>query len=173
MTGGKFALLTAGLALGACAEGPSKLTIKPIGESAANMVRGGDGLAVARGQLALNDVGLALEEFRKVQFQRPNDPAPLAGIADCYAAMGRFDLAQSNYETALALAPRDPKLLLGLAKIFELQGNADRAAAARAEAQASIPQVAQPAPAQLAQASAPSAMPAVGSVIGVEKTVPQ
>jgi hypothetical protein len=82
----------------------------------------------------LGDVGLALEAFRKAQRANPSDTAALAGIGDCYAAMGRFDLAQSNYETALALAPHDRNLLLGIAAIFESEGKMASAAAARVEA---------------------------------------
>jgi hypothetical protein len=82
----------------------------------------------------LGDVGLALEAFRKAQRANPSDTAALAGIGDCYAAMGRFDLAQSNYETALALAPHDRNLLLGIAAIFESEGKTASAAAARVEA---------------------------------------
>jgi hypothetical protein len=60
----------------------------------------------------------------------------LAGIGDCYSAMSRFDLAQTNYEAALALAPHDRKLLLGLAQIYEREGKTARAMIARAEAAA-------------------------------------
>jgi hypothetical protein len=84
----------------------------------------------------LGNVGLALEAFRKAQRDNPADPAVFAGIGDCYSAMGRFDLAQTNYEAALALAPHDRKLLLGLASIYEREGNAARALIARAEAAA-------------------------------------
>jgi hypothetical protein len=82
----------------------------------------------------LGNVGLALEAFRKAQRDNPADPAVLSGIGDCYSAMGRFDLAQANYEGALALAPHDRKLLLGLAAIYEREGKTARALIARAEA---------------------------------------
>jgi hypothetical protein len=131
--GGRAALLTATVALGGCVS-TSGMKVRAIADPISALLQGDD-LAVARGQLALNNVGLALEAFRKAQRARPSDPAPLVGLADCYSVMGRFDLAQSNYEAALALAPRDPKLLLGLARVFEMQGNLDRAAEARLEAQ--------------------------------------
>jgi hypothetical protein len=82
----------------------------------------------------LGNVGLALEGFRKAQRQNPNDPDVVAGIGDCYAAMGRFDIAESSYEEALALAPRDHVLLLGLASVLERGGDLKRAADIRAEA---------------------------------------
>jgi tetratricopeptide (TPR) repeat protein len=138
MTGGKLALLSASVALAACAQGPAKLSIRPVGDAAAKLARSNDELAAARGQLALNDVGLALEAFRNIAVARPSDPAPLVGIADCYAAMGRFDLAETNYEAALSLAPNDGTLLLGLARILDLEGQPDRAAEVRREAQSTI-----------------------------------
>jgi tetratricopeptide (TPR) repeat protein len=95
----------------------------------------GDDLAVGKGELALNNVGLALEAFRKAQRADPSDPAPLAGIADCYIAMGRYDLAQTNFEAALALAPRNNDLLSGLAKVLDLEGQPERASKLRREAQ--------------------------------------
>jgi tetratricopeptide (TPR) repeat protein len=119
---------------------------------------GGDQLALARAQLALGNVGLALEAFHAAQRANPNDPAPPAGIGDCYAAMGRYDIAESSYEVALALAPRDHALLLGLASILERSGNYGRAADIRAEAQR-FQQTAQMMALQKA-AAAPAAAPA-------------
>lgn len=149
--GGRAALLTATVALGGCVS-TSGVKVRAIADPI-SALRQGDDLAVARGQLALNNVGLALEAFRKAQRARPSDPAPLVGLADCYTVMGRFDLAQSNYEAALALAPRDPALLRGLARIFELEGQPDRAAQARLEAQQDIP--AAPAPVASASVTVP------------------
>jgi hypothetical protein len=136
--GGKAALLTATIALGGCtASSETAFKVRPIGDRVAALARG-DELAVARGQLALNNVGLALEAFRKAQRVQPSDPAPLVGIADCYSAMGRYDLAQSSFEAALALAPHNSMLLLGLARVYELEGQADRAADTRREAQSHV-----------------------------------
>jgi hypothetical protein len=129
-----FALLIATTALVGCVATPGRVDIRPIADPAAALSRGGDDLTVARGQLALGNVGLALEAFREVRRARPSDPAPLAGIGDCYAAMGRLDLARANYEAALALAPKSPRLLDGLAQILERKGEHARALAVRAEA---------------------------------------
>jgi hypothetical protein len=121
------------------------LEVRAIADSSA-AIRGGDVLAVARGQLRLGNVGLALEAFRKIQRDRPSDPAALAGIGDCYSAMGRLDLAQSNYEAALALAPKSPRLLNGLAEVLEREGQRSRAIAVRVEAAvAAMPVVLAPA----------------------------
>jgi hypothetical protein len=123
----------AGIGLAGCAAGTRGVEVRAIADPAA-AVRGGGDLAIARGQLRLGNVGLALEAFRKVQRDRPSDPAALAGIGDCYSAMGRLDLAQSSYEAALALAPKSPSLLNGLAQVLEREGQGARAVAVRVEA---------------------------------------
>jgi hypothetical protein len=159
--------------------------VRAIANPSAAISRSTDAVAVARGQLVLGNVGLALEAFRKAQRDNPADPAVLAGIGDCYSAMGRFDLAQSNYEAALALAPHDRKLLLGLANIYEREGNTARALIARAEAAAALesravmtaareprasPVVQTPveaavvAPVELPQAAAAIPKPSIGSI---------
>ena len=61
-----------------------------------NSGRGAD-VAAAAAQLALGNVGLALEGFRKASIATsPTAPTALAGIGECYEAMGRFDLAQQQ-----------------------------------------------------------------------------
>jgi tetratricopeptide (TPR) repeat protein len=132
--GGKAALLISIAALAGCTATSTLTKARLIADPAAALLKGDD-LAVARGELALNNVGLALEAFRKAQRAEPSNPEPLAGIAACYMAMGRFDLAQTNFEAALALAPRDVELLKGLAKTLDLQGQPGRAAEVRQEAQ--------------------------------------
>ena len=112
----------------------SSVKVRPIADPAAAAYGAGDTLSVARGQFMLGNVGLALEGFRKAQRYNPSDPAALEGIGDCYASMGRLDIAQSSYESALALAPHDPRLLLALADVLDHQGQAERAAETRAEA---------------------------------------
>jgi hypothetical protein len=124
------------------------LEVRAIADPSA-AIRGGDDLAVARGQLRLGNVGLALEAFRKIQRDRPSDAAALAGIGDCYSAMGRLDVARFNYEAALALAPKSPLLLNGLAQVLEREGLHARAIAVRVEAAvAAMPVVLAPAAVQ-------------------------
>lgn len=159
--GAKAGILLTGLALAGCAATTGKLEIRPIADAGEKFRQGNIDVAAARGQLALGNVGLALEAFRRINRDRPGDPAALAGIGDCYASMGRFDLAQSNYESALAMAPRDPALLLGLARVFEREGDLARGVELRAEAaRAQVPAAAPPAAqvqvvAQVASAVAP------------------
>lgn len=134
MNGGiKTALLLSGVALAGCSTANEGLKVRPIANPSAALSNG-DALAVARGQFMLGNVGLALEGFRKAQRANPNDPDVMAGIGDCYAAMGRFDLAESSYEVALSFAPRDHVLLLGLASVIERAGDLKRGADIRAEA---------------------------------------
>jgi hypothetical protein len=166
MNGGlKAALLISGVALAGCSTVTQQVKVRPV-DPMAPLKSGGDPLALGRGQLALGNVGLALEAFHLAQRARPNDPAPAAGIGDCYASMGRYDIAESSYEVALSLAPRDHALLLGLASILERSGNVVRAADIRAEAerfqQTARLMAARAAAAEPAQATVQTA--AVGSI---------
>lgn len=161
--GGKAAFLSASFALAGCTTASHDLKVRSVGDPIAALPRG-DELAVARGQLALNNVGLALEAFRKAQRERPSDPAAFVGIADCYAVMGRYDLAQANVEAALALSPRDAALLLRLARVLDLEGQPDRAATARRDAAGvtaapAMGAAAAPAPPRVAVASITVALP--------------
>jgi len=61
-------------------------------------------IAEARGHLALGNVALALEGFRKAAREDPNNVEAQAGIASCYAQMRRYDLSRRHFEMALALA---------------------------------------------------------------------
>ena len=174
MNGGvKAALLVSCLGLAGCATATREVKVRAIPDPSAPLSRGGDLTALARGQFMIGNIGLALEGFRKAQRAYPTDAAPLAGIGDCYAAIGRFDIAQSNYEAALALAPHDRRLLLSLADIFDRQGKVLNAAAARAEANGAW-QVAKPATA-VANASvqaAPVAPPATTSPVAQSAAAP-
>ena len=135
MNGGvKASLLVSSLALAGCTTTTREVKYQAIPDPSAVLSQGGDEVAVARGQFLLGNVGLALEGFRKAQRANPTNPAALAGIGDCYASMGRFDIAQSSYEAALALAPHNRQFLLGLSAIFDREGKPALAIAARAEA---------------------------------------
>lgn len=90
-------------------------------------------IAEARGHLALGNVALALEGFRKAAREDPGSVEALVGIAHCYDRMGRFDLSRRHYEMALAIAPRDQNLLLAFAASLEAQGNVQEASSVRRE----------------------------------------
>jgi len=165
MNGGvKAALLVSCLSFAGCTTTAKEVKVRAIPDPAAELSRGGDLTSLARGELLIGNVGLALEGFRKAQRAYPTDAAPLAGIGDCYAAMGRFDIAQSSYESALALAPHDRRLLLALADIFDHEGQPLKAMAARADAD----RVSQTAP-STAVAIAPGAHVAPAAAAAVKR----
>jgi hypothetical protein len=91
------------------------------------------GLAEANGQLALGNVGLALEGFRNVFRDSPGNVQAAVGIAHCYEQMGRFDISRKWFETALATAPNDTAVLTALADSLQRQGKLSEAASTRAE----------------------------------------
>jgi len=170
MRGGASSLVYAGFLLAAgCASAPqtAELKIRAIPDASAKLRPGSALLADANGQLAIGNVGLAIEGFRKALREQPNSADAYAGLARAYEAMGRSDLARSNYEAALALTPKDPVLLTGVADSMDQQGNAVAAALARREAAAvvrSMP-VAQPGG---VGAYVPIATPVLASSVTVE-----
>src|SRR5262245_51427515 len=127
-------------------------------------------IAEARSHLALGNVGLALEGFRKAAREDPTSVEAQAGIADCYDRMGRFDLSRRHYEQALAIAPRDPGLLAAFAASLDQQGQRAEAAAVRRELAVLVqprPEVASAAsvPAEPAPMAAPATAAAAGPAL--------
>jgi len=134
MNGGvKQLLVMASFAAAGCAAAPDQVEVRPIGGPGTKLRAADDPLAAAKGQFAIGNVGLALEGFRKAARENPNSAEALAGMAACYETMGRDDLAEANYEAALALAPRNATLLSSLAAVLARLGRGDDAAAVRAE----------------------------------------
>ena len=131
--GGKFLLAAASFAAAGCAAAPDGVEVREIGGAGAKLRAADDPLAAAKGQLALGNVGLALEGFRKAARERPDSAEAVAGMAACYEAMGRLDLAEAKYEAALALAPRNPALLSALAGVLDRLGRTSAAAGVRGE----------------------------------------
>ena len=132
--GGKFLVSTTILAVTACGGDQSDLRVRSIPTPLAQGVRTVPfRIAEARGQLALGNVALALESFRKAWRDDPNSIDALAGMAGCYDRMGRFDLSRRNYETALAIAPADVELLGAFAQSLQLQGQLAEAQRVRVE----------------------------------------
>jgi tetratricopeptide (TPR) repeat protein len=129
--GGFTFVACSSLAIAACSA--PNVQVRALPDPAAKLRQGGDELANARSMLALGNVGLALEGFRTVEIMQPTNPDVYVGIAECYAAMSRYDVARSNYETALAYAPHDPALLAALARSLDHLGETERAAAVREE----------------------------------------
>ncbi|HEX6072786.1 MAG TPA: LytR C-terminal domain-containing protein [Sphingomicrobium sp.] len=135
MTGGiKVLLATAALATAGCAE-TGELNIRAVADPLTKAVKPGNPMIdEARGLLALGNVGLAIEAYRKVLRSQPGNIEALAGLAECYDRMGRHDLSRMKYEAALAVAPRNPILLRTFAASLERQGRMAEGKALRAEA---------------------------------------
>ena len=132
--GGILLVSAAVLGCTACLGGGGKLEIRTVDRG----LKAGHEpvpfrIAEARSHLALGNVGLALEGFRKAAREDPANIEAFAGMADCYVRMGRFDLSRRYYEQALALAPRDPGLLAAFAASLDQQGRPREAAAVRQE----------------------------------------
>ena len=74
MNGGKKPWLVAlSFAAAGCASTPNTVEVRPIADPGSKMRAGSDSLADAKGQLALGNVGLALEGFRKASRNEPNN----------------------------------------------------------------------------------------------------
>ena len=163
MRGAKLLLVgAAGLTVAGCATS-NAVQVRAIADPGAKFRYGGGLLAEGRAQLALGNAGIALETFRKLQREQPESADAFSGIAACYAAMGRYDIARANYEYALASAPSDARLLTALASTLERLGEADQARGLRAEAARLSAQ-----PSTVAQATplvpAPAAVPQIASL---------
>ncbi len=124
---------TACLAAAGCTAQTAGIEIRPIADPAAKLRPGADRAADARGQLAIGNVGLALEGFRTALREDPQNIDAYVGLAACYEKMGRFDLAGRYYQEALAFAPRDPRILAAYAGTLERQGDGAGAAEVREE----------------------------------------
>jgi hypothetical protein len=160
--GAKILFVGVSLAAAGCVA-TKDVKVRAIADPAAKLRFGGGLLAEGRAQLALGSVGLALETFRKLQREQPASADTFAGIAACYAAMGRYDIARENYEFALAYAPSDPALLNALAASLDRLGQGEQATQVRAEAARSAAAPAVRAGPQQA-AVAPPAVPQLSSV---------
>ena len=132
----KILYFPATLMLMSCVANDGKFDVRPIANPlAAAQQRGSPMIEEGRALLALGNVGLALEAFRKSLRDDPrSNVAALAGIAACYERMGRWDLSSANYEAALALEPNNVILLNSFAASLDLQGRRAEAAALRGEA---------------------------------------
>ena len=132
--GGMLMVTAAVLACTACFGGQGKFEVR---SSASGLKAGREPvpfrIAEARGHLALGNVALALEGFRKAAREAPASIEALAGIAACYDRMGRFDLSRRHYEMALAVAPANAGLLAAFAGSLDAQGLTAQAASVRRE----------------------------------------
>jgi len=138
MTKSHFAILSlAAVVLTAC--GTEMVEVRSIKQPLAQGQQPTD-FRVAEGnaQLALGNVGLALEAYRKALREQPDSVAAIVGLATCYDRMGRFDLSRRHYEMALAVAPADTDLYSLFAQSLDAQGQRDEAARVKAELAARV-----------------------------------
>ena len=95
-------------------------------------------VAEGNAQLALGNVGLAVESYRKALREEPNSVAAMMGLATCYDRMGRGDLSRRNYEMALAVDPANTEIYSLFAQSLEAQGQRDEAARVKTELAARV-----------------------------------
>lgn len=131
---GKIVAIAAGaLALAGCTN-VGTLTIRP---SASPLAQGAHSAQFrvneAQAHLALGNVALASEGFRRALRDDPSSVAALVGLAGCYDRMGRFDLSRLQYERALALNPTDGSILAAFAASLDRSGAKEEAGRVRAE----------------------------------------
>ena len=126
-------------------------------------------VAEAHTHLALGNVALALEGFRKAVREDPSSVDGLAGIAGCYDRMGRFDLSRRHYEMALALAPRNSALLALFASSLDAQGRNAEAASVRREL--TVLAAEESAPVEQSTAAASTAPPPMAAPVGQSVTI--
>lgn len=158
--------------------GAKEVAIKEIGSPLAPgqqpvSVRVAEGHA----QMALGNVGLAIEAYRKALRTDPADVEAMLGLAAAYDRMGRFDLSRRHYEMALAIKPKQSETYDQLAASLQMQGRADEAARVKTEIAArdaapevspavpgSVP-VLSPPPVQVAEAALPAPRAAPVAVV--------
>jgi len=130
-------LAAAAVALTSC--GAEMVEVRPIkqplaqGQQTANFR-----VAEGNAQLALGNVGLALEAYRKALREEPDSVDAMRGLATCYDRMGRADLSRRNYEMALAVNPADTNTYAQFAQSLESQGQRDEAARVKTELAARV-----------------------------------
>lgn len=158
MNGGSRFLATAAvLALAGCGGSDAKLEIRstptPLSATSKPVPHR---IAEAHGHLALGNVALAIESFRKALREQPDSVDAMVGLADSYDRMTRFDLSRRYYESALAIVPADTRVLTAFARSLEAQGRSVEAAEVRNEIRVRSAAAAPPAP--VIQALAPKQM---------------
>jgi len=132
-----FIALAAALSAASC--GTGELNIRPT-KTALSEGRQPADIRVAEGnaQLALGNVGLAIEAYRKALNENSQSAAAMIGLANCYDRMGRTDLSRRQYELALAVDPANTEIYSQFAQSLDAQGQRDEAARVKAELAARV-----------------------------------
>lgn len=112
------------LLLASCATGGGsaldRIEVRPAKQG--EMATSESAYVTAKRQLALGNVGLAIDSFRKAARDNPQSADALNGLAVAYDRIGRHDLSRQAYEEALALAPADTAILHNLKRSLTAQG---------------------------------------------------
>jgi len=133
----QFTCIAVALSAAACSTG--ELTVRPIKSNLAEG-RQPSNVRVAEGnaQLALGNVALAIEAYRKALREVPNNVEAMIGLASCYDRMGRSDISRRHYEMALAVDPANTEIYSHFAQSLDIQGQRDEAARVKAELAARV-----------------------------------
>jgi Flp pilus assembly protein TadD len=124
-------LLATAVAISSC--GGSAIEVRSIKQTLAEGRQPANTrLAEGNAQLALGNVGLALEAYRKALREQPDNVEALMGLATCYDRMGRADLSRRHYEMALAVEPANTDIYSLFAQSLDAQGQRDEAARVKA-----------------------------------------
>ncbi len=126
-------------AIGATSCSTGELNVRPIKTALSTGSQPAD-FRVAEGyaQLALGNVGLAIEAYRKALREQPQSVEAMIGLATCYDRMGRADLSRRQYEMALAVDPANTEIYSLFAQSLEAQGQRDEAARVKTELAARV-----------------------------------
>jgi hypothetical protein len=132
-------LFWAGAALAAASCSSSSIEVRSIRQPLAEGSQPAN-FRVAEGnaQLALGNVGLAVEAYRKALRDQPDSVPALIGLATCYDRMGRGDLSRRQYEMALAVDPANTDIYSLFAQSLDAQGQRDEAARVKTELAARV-----------------------------------
>ena len=130
-------LLATAIALSSC--GGSAIEVRSISQKLAEGRQPANSrVAEGNAQLALGNVGLAIEAYRKALREQPDNVDAMMGLATCYDRMGRSDLSRRHYEMALAVEPANTEVYSQLAQSLDSQGQSDEAARVKAELAARV-----------------------------------
>jgi hypothetical protein len=127
-----LSLLATAIAISSCSD--SAIEVRSIKQPLAEGRQPANArVAEGNAQLALGNVGLAIEAYRKALREQPDSVDAMMGLATCYDRMGRADLSRRHYEMALAVEPANTGVYSQLAQSLDAQGRSDEAARVKAE----------------------------------------
>jgi len=134
-----LAFLSVAVAIGVASCGAESVEVRSIKQPlAAGRQPANFRVAEGNAQLALGNVGLALEAYRKALREEPDSVDAMMGLATCYDRMGRADLSRRHYEMALAVNPANTTTYSLFAQSLEAQGQREEAARVKTELAARV-----------------------------------